>query len=151
MCVRLLYVGLNVHARIICTPAFVRRGIISAVWWSPPPPPPQKKKKRKENAWNDIQNPDFKHGRPVELWRIDRLREQRRPMVKGMEIVDVEKEIDRWSGQKTSSPGVCSELCLGSEALGFMSVGIWRKSCSHEKGSGEGDARECVGHWGSGW
>lgn len=30
-------------------------------------------------------------------------------------------------------PGVCSGFCLGSEVLGFMSVRVWRKSCSLEE------------------
>lgn len=46
-------------------------------------------------------------------------------------------------------PGVCSEFCLGSEALGFMSVRIWRKSCSLEKKSGERKRERCKGMCGA--
>lgn len=46
-------------------------------------------------------------------------------------------------------PGVCREFCLGSEALGFMSVRIWRKSCSPEKKSGERKRERCKGMCGA--
>lgn len=46
-------------------------------------------------------------------------------------------------------PGVCGEFCLGSEALGFMSVRIWRKSCSLEKKSGEQKRGRCKGMCGA--
>ena len=46
-------------------------------------------------------------------------------------------------------PGVCSKFYLGSEALGFMSVRIWRKSCSLEKKSGEKQRVGCKGMCGA--
>lgn len=46
-------------------------------------------------------------------------------------------------------PGVCSEFCLGSEALGFMSVRIWRKSCSLEEKSGQRMRERCKGMCGA--
>lgn len=46
-------------------------------------------------------------------------------------------------------PEVCSKVCLGSEALGFMSVRIWRKSCSLEGKSGEKKREGCKGMCGA--
>lgn len=117
------------RAHIICRPVFVRRGIISVVRCF-----------YEKTGWNDIQSSDIKHQGPVELWCIDRLQEQRAAMVKGMEIVE---ERDRWSRQKTSRSAANS--VWGPEALGFMSVRIWRKSCSPERKSGERKRETCKG------
>lgn len=47
-------------------------------------------------------------------------------------------------------PQVCSEFCFsGSEALGFMSVRIWRKSCSLEGKSAERKRERCKGMCGA--
>lgn len=58
------------------------------------------------------------------------------------------KEIDEVDRRQAAQSA--GRFCLGSEALGFMSVRIWRKSCSLEKKNGkkkrERDASGCVGH-----
>lgn len=92
--------------------------------------------------------PEFRHQTPEAGWVMAHRSTARTKaaMVKRMEMVE---ERDRWSRQKTSSLGVCSEFCLGSEALGFMSVGIWRKSCSLEEKSGERMRERCKGMCGA--
>lgn len=45
-----------------------------------------------KNRWNDIQSSDIKHQRPVELWCIDRLQEQRERWLRGWK--SWKKEID---------------------------------------------------------
>lgn len=46
-------------------------------------------------------------------------------------------------------PGLCGQCCLGSAALGFMSVRIWRKSCSPETKCGEWMGERCKGMCGA--
>lgn len=46
-------------------------------------------------------------------------------------------------------PGLCGRCCLGSAALGFMSVRIWRKSCSPETKCGEWMGERCKGMCGA--
>lgn len=74
-----LYACVYVHAHIVCTPVFVRHNISVVRWLN-------------ENGWNDIQSSDIKHQRPVELWRIDRLQEQRERWLRGWK--SWKKEID---------------------------------------------------------
>lgn len=68
------------HAHIICMPVFLRHGIIGVVHCL------------NKNGWNDIQISDIKHQRPVELWCIDRLQEQRERWLRGWK--SWKKEID---------------------------------------------------------
>lgn len=46
-------------------------------------------------------------------------------------------------------PGLCGQCCLGSAALRFMSVRIWRKSCSPETKCGEWMGERCKGMCGA--
>ena len=64
-----------------------------------------------KNGWNDIQSSDIKHQRPRELWCIDRLREQRERWLRGWKSWKrrKKKKRDRWSRQKTSSPGSAAD------------------------------------------
>ncbi len=113
-----LYVCLSVcvcacvHAHIICTPVFVRHGIISVVHWF------------NENGWNDIQSSDIKHQRPVELWCIDRLQEQRERWLRGWK--SWKKEIDE-ADKKTSSQGSAANSVWGLRLLGLCQSGYGGK------------------------
>lgn len=92
--------------------------------------------------------PELRHQtqRPSELWRIDRLQEQRGAMVRRMETV---VERDRWSRQKTSCRGPAAGAASRSAALGFMSVRICRKSCSPGTKCGEWMGERCKGMCGA--
>ncbi len=113
-----------VHAHII-----VRHGIISAVHWL---------------KWY----PELRHQTPEASWVMVHRSAARTKgaMVKGMEIVE---ERDRWSRQKTSSPGSAADSVWGLRLWGFCQSGSggkvapWRERAESERGR---DARGCVGH-----
>lgn len=123
-----------VHAHFICAPVFVRGGIISVVQWL------------NKNGWNDIQSSDIKHQRPVELWRIDRLQEQRQRWLRGWKWW--KKEIDE-ADRRQAASGSAANSVWGLRLWALCQSGSGGKVAPLRKrveSEWERDARECVGH-----